>query len=92
MSNTVTINTKYTAKAKIFPTTGNIVVSDIDSTSVKFFRWNSRLNWLTVEYAQGASYVYKGVGFSTIASLLTADSVGKAINAEVKGSFPYEKV
>lgn len=92
MSNIVTIQTKYESKAKIFPITGNIVVKEIDSTSVKAFRWNSTLKWLTVEYAQGAKYRYKGVEFETIASLLTADSVGKVVNAEVKGHHVYEKI
>lgn len=92
MSNIVTIQTKYQSKAKIYSSTGSIVVSEIDSTSVKYFRWNSKLKWLTVEYAQGTKYRYKGVEFETIVSLLTADSVGKAINSEVKGSHPYEKV
>jgi hypothetical protein len=92
MSNIVTIQTKYQSKAKLFPTTGSIVVSEIDSTSVKYFRWNSTLKWLTVEYAQGTKYLYKGVEFGTVVSLLTADSVGKAINAEVKGHHVYEKV
>jgi hypothetical protein len=92
MSNIVTIKTKYQSKAKLFPTTGSIVVSDIDSTSVKAFRWNSNLKWLTVEYAQGVKYRYKGVEFGTVASLLTADSVGKAVNAEVKGHHIYEKI
>lgn len=88
----INLQTKYQSDAKMFGETGTIKVTDIDSTSVKSFRWNAILNLLVVEFAQGAKYRYKGVDYRTVVKLLTTDSVGRTMNEEVKKHYEYEKI
>lgn len=47
---------------------------------------------LRVEFKSGSQYDYSGVPESVFLALKSADSVGRYFGANVKGSYPYQKV
>ena len=78
--------------------TRSVIISDNfihytvgDSAMVKEMSYVPDSEALVITYKSGASYVYKGVPFSTVTALLSVESVGKAVNSLVKGKYEYIK-
>lgn len=65
--------------------TVNVISSNIQSLGYS-------LGALFVKFNNGSTYKYKGVPFSVYRELESAESVGKTLNAKVKGVYEYERL
>jgi hypothetical protein len=62
------------------------------STQVHSVSYDSIQMELTVEFKRGGRYKYFGVPEDIYIALANADSVGKALNALVKGKYEFQKL
>ncbi len=90
--NTLDLKTPYKCfSALLLTETGSILVTGIDSTSIKSFMYIKSMEVLSVDFAQGTTYNYTGVPYDAVVALLRTESVGKTFNAEIKGTYEYTK-
>jgi len=66
----------------------------VDSSNIKSIGYDPETQVLEVEfnYRGGTVYRYKGVPMTVHAGLMEAESKGKFLNSEVKGTYEYEQV
>jgi len=62
-----------------------------NSSQVRVLTYDEDRLELTVEFRRGGIYVYSGVPEDIYISLITAESIGKALNALVKGTYGYTR-
>lgn len=63
----------------------------VDSSNVISVGHDPDTNQLHVEFSGGNVYVYEGVDADKHAALMNADSVGKFLNANIKGVHKFAK-
>lgn len=63
-----------------------------NSTQISETAWDKDSGTLSVTFKTGATYEYFNVPEGVWADMLTAESVGKYLNAVVKGNYEFEKV
>lgn len=68
----------------------NILATDVKSTVVSEWYYHADYEELVVTYKSG-EYVYKGVPYGVVVGLMDTTSVGKYLNAEVKGKYEFSK-
>lgn len=66
--------------------------TSIDSSSLASIGYEPRSRTLEVEFRSGRVYRYRGVPRKVYRSLLEADSAGRYLNLEIRGSYPYSEV
>jgi hypothetical protein len=69
-----------------------VTISSIDSTSVEALQYDNESKKLTVEFKGGAIYDYYDVPEDVFEGFHEADSIGKYLNSQVKGSYNFEKI
>lgn len=68
------------------------VTFSVDSSVIKHFAYLVTDGSLYVRFASGAEYCYFDVSAEDMTALLSADSVGKAYNAVIRGKYTNMKV
>ena len=63
-----------------------------ESSTVKSTEYNTENQILTVEFNNGNVYEYYKVADEVWEELLNADSIGKYLNAHIKGKFDYKQI
>lgn len=61
-----------------------------NSSSIKGLEYNN--SELTVEFTGGSKYLYKGVNFDLVESLITSESKGKFFAMHIRDKFITEKL
>ena len=64
----------------------------VDSSAVVSVGYDESQQILELEYIDGDVYQYFDVPKAVHRALLDAPSIGQFVNAEIKGTFQYEKV
>jgi len=64
----------------------------VDSSAVVSVGYDESQQILELEYIDGDVYQYFDVPKAVHLALLDAPSIGQFVNAEIKGTFQYEKV
>jgi hypothetical protein len=63
-----------------------------ESSTVKSTQYDIDSQALTIEFKNGNAYEYYKVTYEDWRELLNADSIGKHLNAHVKGKFDYKQI
>jgi hypothetical protein len=63
-----------------------------ESSQVKGYGYDADSKTLAVEFKSGGVYHYRGVPLETYGAMQKAESVGKFIGANIKGSFEFSKI
>lgn len=63
-----------------------------ESSTVKLTEYDIESQTLTVEFKNGNVYEYYKVAYEDWRSLLDAESIGKYLNAHIKGKFDYKQI
>ena len=63
-----------------------------ESSTVKLTEYDIETQTLTIEFKNGNVYEYYKVAEETCTELLNADSIGKFLNAHIKGKFDYKQI
>lgn len=63
----------------------------VDSSNIEAIGYDSVNEILHVTFSRNAHYIYKGVPKNVFSDVMTADSHGKYLNSNVKGTYQYEK-
>ena len=61
----------------------------VDSSNVERVAYVEESETLCVRFRNGGLYTYSGVSFNQYMSMVGAESVGKYLNAVIKGMHPY---
>jgi KTSC domain len=64
----------------------------VSSSTIAAIGYDPDSGVLEVEFTKGAVYSYSGVPLGEYEGLMSADSKGKYLNANVKGRYPYAKL
>lgn len=64
----------------------------VNSSTIDSIGYNQQTNRLTVKFKTGAIYEYLDVPHYVYESVMSADSIGKALNSEVKGIYDFSKI
>lgn len=62
------------------------------SSHVAGIGYDGEMEMLTVEYRDGAQYVYEGVPAEVADGVLRAPSIGEAMHASVRGRYRHRRV
>ena len=65
-----------------------MITSHVESSNVRRVGWDN--GKLFVEFNSGQVYAYSGVPFETYEEVISAPSVGRFINQEIKAKFTVE--
>jgi hypothetical protein len=63
-----------------------------ESSTVKSTQYDIDSQTLTVEFKNGNAYEYYKVTYEDWRELLNAESIGKHLNAHIKGKFDYKQI
>lgn len=63
-----------------------------ESSTVKSTEYDIDSQVLTIEFKNGNAYEYYNVTYEDWRSLLDAESIGKHLNAHIKGKFDYKQI
>jgi hypothetical protein len=63
-----------------------------ESSTVKSTQYDIDSQALTIEFKNGNAYEYYKFTYEDWRELLNADSIGKHLNAHVKGKFDYKQI
>ena len=63
----------------------------VESSMLSAVRYDVRTQALTVDFVKGGTYTYSQVPFEVAQSIVEAPSVGKAMHAEVLGTYAYHR-
>lgn len=63
-----------------------------ESSTVKLTEYDIETQTLTVEFKNGNVYEYYKVAEETWTELSNAESIGKYLNAHIKGKFDYKQI
>jgi hypothetical protein len=69
----------------------NVELQSVTSSTIDAFGYDPTLNELYVQFKSGSIYTYQGVSESVYAGLCEAESFGKFLNANIKGTYDYLK-
>jgi hypothetical protein len=65
----------------------------VDSSSVELVGYDDETSALYVRFREsGGLYLYSGVGATTFASLLEADSLGRYVNEVIKPAYAFRRL
>ena len=65
----------------------------VDSSSVEAIGYDPATAKLYIRFhGSGRAYVYYGVPPAVYASLMAADSIGRFVNAEIKGTYDFRRL
>ncbi len=64
----------------------------VESSNIESIGYDSRSNTLEVEFLNGTIYQYFDVPEKVFEGLMSADSHGKYLNANIKGIYRFSKV
>jgi hypothetical protein len=64
----------------------------VNSSTIDSIGYNQQTNRLTVKFKTGAIYEYLDVPHYVYEAVRSADSIGKALNSEVKGIYDFSKI
>jgi hypothetical protein len=67
-------------------------MTNVDSSNVESVGYDEESSTLQVEFKNGGVYQYFDVPEEVFIGLRDADSVGRYLNANIKGIFRYSKV
>jgi hypothetical protein len=67
-------------------------MNQVNSTTIEEIGYCQQTNTLTVKFKSGVLYEYLAVPHYVYDAIMAADSVGKALNCEVKGIYDYNKI
>ena len=67
-------------------------MTNVDSSNVESVGYDENSSTLQVEFKNGGMYQYFDVPEDVFIGLRDADSVGKYLNANIKGTYRYSKV
>jgi hypothetical protein len=67
-------------------------MNPVNSSTIDSIGYDQNSNKLTVKFKTGAIYEYLNVPHYVYDAVMSADSVGKALNNEVKGIYDYSKI
>lgn len=68
-----------------------VSLKPVTSSNIKAIGHDPQTNELHVQYHSGDTYIYSGVSAAKHEAALTADSIGKFINTNVKGAHQFRK-
>lgn len=63
-----------------------------ESSTVKLTEYDFENQTLTVEFKNGNVYEYYKITYEDWRRLLDAESIGKHLNAHIKGKFDYKQI
>ena len=66
-----------------------IPMQEVKSSNIAAIGYDQDTESLYVEFKSGRTYKYDKVPFWHYTELMDADSVGKFLNAEIKGTYEY---
>ena len=69
----------------------NVELQSVTSSTIDAFGYDPTINELYVQFKSGSVYTYQGVSESVYAELCEAESFGKFLNANIKGTYDYIK-
>ena len=69
----------------------HVELTPVTSSTIDAFGYDQALNELYVQFKSGATYTYAGVSESVYSELCEAESFGKFLNANIKGTYDYIK-
>ena len=69
-----------------------MIVTAVESTTLRTIAYDERLAVLRLEFRSRAVYDYFGVPSGIHEALLRAPSIGASFHEVVRGSFPYRRV
>jgi uncharacterized protein len=64
----------------------------VESSNIESIGYDSRSQTLEIEFLNGSVYQYFDVPEHVFNELMSADSYGKYLNANIKGTYRYSKV
>lgn len=64
----------------------------VSSSNISAIGYDSDSEVLEVEFTSGAVYSYSGVPLGEYEGFMNADSKGKYLHANIKGSYPYVRL
>lgn len=64
----------------------------VTSSNIQSVGYDSATETLEVEFIHGGIYHYTGVPSGEFEALMSAESHGKYLNANIKGRYPYAKL
>ena len=67
-------------------------MTNVDSSNVESVGYDENSSTLQVEYKNGGVYQYFDVPEEVFIGLRDTDSVGRYLNANIKGTYRYSKV
>ena len=67
-------------------------MKEVSSSNIKSIGYNEDTQILCVRFLDGSLYIYKGVPSSKFEGLSSASSVGRFLNQNIKGVYPYEQI
>jgi hypothetical protein len=67
-------------------------MESVESSNVKAIGYDPKNSTVFVDFKNGASYEYYDVPERVFHELKNADSVGRFLNMEIKGSYSYSKI
>lgn len=67
-------------------------MTNVDSSNVESVGYDENSSTLQVEFKNGGVYQYFDVPEEVFVGLRDADSVGRYLNANIKGTYRYSKV
>ena len=71
---------------------GAVEMVPVSSSNVAAVGYDAEFARLFVEFTNGATYRYDGVEWGEYDTLLKAESVGRYLNANIKGNYATTKV
>jgi hypothetical protein len=67
-------------------------LTPVKSSTVAKVGYNSETSELHVEFSSGAQYKYEAVEEGVYESMLSAESIGKFLNSNIKEKYEFQKI
>ena len=69
-----------------------MTITNINSSNIQTVEYNEDLNTLIVEFKSGAKYAYSTVPKAVFDRMITADSVGRYLNSNIRNNYTYVRL
>lgn len=69
-----------------------MTITNIKSSNIKTIEYNEEIQTLTVEFQSGAKYAYSKVPKNVFTRLVSANSVGRYLNENIKNNYTYVRL
>ena len=66
-----------------------MTITNIKSSNIKTIEYNEEIQTLTVEFQSGAKYAYSNVPKTVFNRLVSANSVGRYLNENIRNNYTY---